>query len=841
MKKKREQQTKPGKFVSIKTKLLGIILPVVITIVAVLTGLSYIVSKSVIKENAEELLKTSVKGQASDIEAWLDQNLQSFRVAKQALERMDFNEEQLQTFLDAYHGFDSNYPDGLYIADGDGTFYCAEAAQEIILRKPDDNGNYINNGDFSERRDLADDTDWQLFTAEGGEASVKMKDNEVLITTKEEGTVDYSVQFVQAGLPMKKGSTYSVSFDAYASAGRTMKIGISAPDRDYKRYLEDTVVELTSEKQTFRYEFTVEDENDANGRIEFNLGACGSTDAVMISNVSLMMADGEESVDDGSKSSPGKVTQAEWFQSGLSRVNMGFTNAYANGEGEQIISACGMLRTASGKVRVLSADMSLDKVSVYVNSFVKMEDAEAFLVNAEDNTILASRDTDLISKKLAETGNDFLKAVGKRISQNKLSIAEIDGNMTGFEGIEGTDWMLVSYVPSKTIYRDLDNIRNIMILFGLVSVLLLTGLLERIIHIVISPIKKLTDVIRSMTDGDFTVHTQTKSNDEIGVMSRCVEKFIAAMRDMIASINNVSGILHNQADSSKDVSVQMFSASKTQNQSMKELNETVEQLSISVNGIAESATTLATLVTETRDDGEGVGAKMNETVDISQKGKAAMQDVSVAMQNINNSVRKLQLAIDAVERASGEITAITGVIGDIADETSLLSLNASIEAARAGEAGKGFTVVAAEIGKLAQTSMESVKHIDDLVLEIKSSIGDVIHQANDSVDNINSSNALIEKAVETFDVIFGNIDMVGNLIHQMIVKVDRVEDEARNVAAISEEQAASAEEIASSSDVLVEQANSLMANSETVTRESNELTNSAQELSAQIGVFKIGS
>ena len=137
--------------------------------------------------------------------------------------------------------------------------------------------------------------------------------------------------------------------------------------------------------------------------------------------------------------------------------------------------------------------------------------------------------------------------------------------------------------------------------------------------------------------------------------------------------------------------------------------------------------------------------------------------------------------------------------------------------------------------------MESVKHIDDLVLEIKSSIGDVIHQANDSVDNINSSNALIEKAVETFDIIFGNIDMVGNLIHQMIVKVDRVEDEARNVAAISEEQPASAEEIASSSDVLVEQANSLMANSETVTRESNELTNSAQELSAQIGVFKIGS
>ncbi|RKI39674.1 HAMP domain-containing protein [bacterium D16-51] len=841
MKKKKERQKKPGKFISIKTKLLGIILPVVIIIVTVLTGLSYVVSKSVIKENAQELLETSVKGQGSDIEAWLNQNLKSFQAAKQTLEQMNFNERQLQTFLNAYHGFDSNYPNGMYIADSDGTLYCAEAAQEAVLRGPDDNGNYINNGGFSDDRDLADDTDWQLFTAEGGKASAKIKNNEVSIATEQEGTVDYSVQFVQAGLPMKKGSTYKVSFDAYALADRTMKIGISAPDRDYKRYLEDTVVELTSEKQTFQYEFTMEDENDVNGRMEFNLGACGSTDTVMISNVFIQMTAGEEAGEESSKSSPDKVIKSEWFQSGLSRVNMGFTNAYTNEEGEQVISACGMLRTASGKVHVLSADMSLDKVSVYVNSFVKMEDAEAFLVNIEDNTILASRDTSLISKSLDETGNDYMKAVGKRILKNELSIAEINGNMTGFEKIEGTDWMLVSYVPSKTVFHDLNNIRNIMLLFGLVSVLVLTGLLERIIHIVISPIKKLTDVIKSMTDGDFTVHTQTKSNDEIGVMSRCVEKFIAAMRDMIASINNVSGILHNQADSSKDVSVQMLSASITQNQSMKELNETVEQLSISVSGIAESATTLAILVTETRDDGEGVSSKMNETVEISQKGKVAMQDVSVAMQNINNSVRKLQLAIDAVEKASEEITNITGVIGSIADETSLLSLNASIEAARAGEAGRGFTVVATEIGKLAQTSMESVQHIDDLVLEIKSSIGDVINQANDSVDNINNSNILIENAVETFDIIFENIDTVGNLIHQMITKVDKVEDEARNVAAISEEQAASAEEIASSSDVLVDQANSLMSNSETVTKESNELTNSAEELSTQIGVFKIGN
>ena len=75
-------------FVSIKTKLLGVILPIVGIIVIVLAGLSYHVSKKVIKSDAEGLLETSVKSQASDIEAWLNQNLTSFQVEKQALEKL---------------------------------------------------------------------------------------------------------------------------------------------------------------------------------------------------------------------------------------------------------------------------------------------------------------------------------------------------------------------------------------------------------------------------------------------------------------------------------------------------------------------------------------------------------------------------------------------------------------------------------------------------------------------------------------------------------------------------------------------------------------------------------
>lgn len=841
MNKTKEVKAGHKKFISIKTKLLGIILPVMAVIIVVLISLSYYVSKRVVQSDAQKLLKTSVESQVSEIEEWLDKNLSSFGMAKQALEWSNLDEKQLQSFLDAYYGFNSNFPGGIYIADMEGKVYKGHEGSRrnagTELREPDSHGNYIKDGRFKRDGKVGDNGIWQFYTALEGKGDAKIQNGEVYISTESEGTADYSIQLVQAGVPVKSGSSYKLSFDAYADKERIIKTGISAPDRDYQRYLEDTEVNLSKNKQTFTYEFIMAGSDDANGRLEFNLGAMGSAAGVSISNVSLIetSANNAGSKDTGDAS----ILQTEWFKEALCRVNMGFTDAYTNENGEQVISACGMLRSDDDSVHVISADLSLDKISVYVNSFVKMENAESFLVDIKNNTVIASRDPSLISQPLDSMDNNFMKEAGKRIAQDSPHIAEIDGNMSVFEKVDGTDWVLVSYVPSKTIYQDLDFIRNIMVLFGVVSILVMMVLFERIIHIVINPVKKLTDVIKTMTSGDFTVSSHTKSNDEIGVMGRCVEKFIATMSSMIASIDNVSDKLHKQADNSKDVSGQMFDASKEQNTSMKELNNTVEQLSQSVGEIAQSATTLAMLVEETKEDGDGVNSKMKETVDVSQIGKEAMQDVSSAMQDINSSVKKLQSAIDEVGRTSEEITNITRVIGGIADETNLLSLNASIEAARAGDAGKGFAVVALEIGKLAQTSVDSVQHIDRLVLEIKTSVQDVVQQANNSVKNIGSSSVLIGNAVNTFDVIFENIEETGHLVQNMIQKVNQVEDVARNVAAISEEQAASSQEILGSSDILVEQADRLMENSETVAKESEELTNSAEELAAQIGNFNI--
>ena len=155
----------------------------------------------------------------------------------------------------------------------------------VTLREPDAAGNYIVNGDFAAAESLSDSEGWSFLTTLGGEGAAAIENGALRVTTANPGTVDYSVQLVQPGLPLQEGGVYEVRFDASADAPRTMKVGVSAPDRGYKRYLEDTAVQLTTEKQTYTYTFTMTDDADPNGRLEFNMGAAGSDAGITLSNV----------------------------------------------------------------------------------------------------------------------------------------------------------------------------------------------------------------------------------------------------------------------------------------------------------------------------------------------------------------------------------------------------------------------------------------------------------------------------------------------------------------------------------------------------------------------------
>ena len=654
--------------ISIKAKLLGIIIPVVIAIILILVFTAYHVSSGIIESYSKNLLESSVNSQASKIEAWLEENLASMQMAKNMIEKLHPDEAQLQTILDASCGYSENYPEGLFLADANGSFL--------------------------------------------------------------------------------KGT-------------------------------------------------------------------------------------------DSKKQEP-NPKESMWYQEGMTRVNMAVGSAHQNPDGTNVVSASGLLNDGSDTVRVIAADMTLDRISVIVNSFIGMHDAEAFLVDKDSSVILASRDSDLISKTLGADGQSaFYKDVEKKVSGKSYDFCTLDGNMTVFKEVNGTNWLLVSYVPTNVVLADLAGLRNLMIIFSIISILVLCVLIERVTHVVIRPVKEMTRVITSMASGDFTVSMKVKGNDEIAVMGRSVEHFIASMKEMIRQMGHVSDRLEKQAGSSKNVSGEMNSAANIQSQSMTELNATVDQLSVSVNEIAQNATQLAGVVADTKEDSDKVEDKMRTTVEVSEKGKADMESVGNALHNIEISIHNLEEAVDKVGTASGEIVDIIKLIGDIAEETNLLSLNASIEAARAGEAGRGFAVVASQIGVLAKNSADSVAHITSLINEINGLVDDAVKQAGSSASDIESSADLIHIAVDTFDQIFQNIQETSHLIEGVVEKINQVDQVATNVAAISEEQAASSDEILSTSESMLQQAKSISKNSEQVEAEAGNLAESADQLADQVKQFQI--
>lgn len=654
--------------ISIKAKLLGIIIPVVIAIILILVFTAYHVSSGIIESYSKNLLESSVNSQASKIEAWLEENLASMQMAKTMIEKLHPDEAQLQTILDASCGYSENYPDGLFLADANGSFL--------------------------------------------------------------------------------KGT-------------------------------------------------------------------------------------------DSKKQEP-NPKESMWYQEGMTRVNMAVGSAHQNPDGTNVVSASGLLNDGLDTVRVIAADMTLDRISVIVNSFIEMHDAEAFLVDKDSSVILASRDSDLISKTLGADGQSaFYKDVEKKVSGKSYDFCTLDGNMTVFKEVNGTNWLLVSYVPTRVVLADLVGLRNLMIIFSIISILVLCVLIERVTHVVIRPVKEMTRVITSMASGDFTVSMKVKGNDEIAVMGRSVEHFIASMKEMIRQMGHVSDRLGKQAGSSKNVSGEMNSAANIQSQSMTELNATVDQLSVSVNEIAQNATQLAGVVADTKEDSDKVEDKMRTTVEVSEKGKADMESVGNALHNIEISIHNLEEAVDKVGTASGEIVDIIKLIGDIAEETNLLSLNASIEAARAGEAGRGFAVVASQIGVLAKNSADSVAHITSLINEINGLVDDAVKQAGSSASDIESSADLIHTAVDTFDQIFQNIQETSHLIESVVEKINQVDQVATNVAAISEEQAASSDEILATSESMLQQAKSISKNSEQVEAEAGNLAESADQLADQVKQFQI--
>ena len=158
---------------------------------------------------------------------------------------------------------------------------------EKNFREPTADGNLIYNGDFKDVEPLDDETNWFFLLFQNGQGAAEIKDETLIITSEAEGDVDYSVQLVQPELPMIKGKKYRLTFDARADEERDIVVCVSAPTAGWIRYLPDTTQTISTEWETYTFDFEMKDKDDNNGRLEYNLGHRGSTATFYLKNVRI--------------------------------------------------------------------------------------------------------------------------------------------------------------------------------------------------------------------------------------------------------------------------------------------------------------------------------------------------------------------------------------------------------------------------------------------------------------------------------------------------------------------------------------------------------------------------
>lgn len=402
------------------------------------------------------------------------------------------------------------------------------------------------------------------------------------------------------------------------------------------------------------------------------------------------------------------VTNQLWFKEGLRRVNPNYTGIYYDNDGNKIISACGMLNDMNN-VRIISTNLSIDSINIIVNSSVSMNGAESLLVDKTDGKIFVSRENDLISTKITESDNQFYKKIHELISSEEPSVQTIDNNLVICREISGTDWILVSYIDKNIITANIDKLRNLLIIVAVGCLILICAVNFVAVYYSIRPLRILSEKIKAMAEGDFTITVFPRGTDEISEIERSVETFLNCMHEMISEIHSISENIQNQADASSIISSDMQNSSISQAEAMATLNSSVEQISVSITDLAESATNLSGVVFNTTETSVKIKSAIEklikriseEKVILSQNSSSEaqnavkifdeiisyIQDVELGFNTMVNEMKIVNTVAMDVSAVAEEQAASTNMISDtsekMVDEANLLATQSEHVAAGA--------------------------------------------------------------------------------------------------------------------------------------------------------------
>lgn len=250
---------------------------------------------------------------------------------------------------------------------------------------------------------------------------------------------------------------------------------------------------------------------------------------------------------------------------------------------------------------------------------------------------------------------------------------------------------------------------------------------------IIFPAQQLMRELDRLAKGDFSISLKRGSQDEIGEITASTERVRTSLHSILEGINQSSATLSSTATQLAATSHQVAESSLSQSDAASGVAASIEELSVSITSVAESAEQGNQLVAKALDD--------------TQQSNQKLTEMAVCFGAVEDSVQKISVSIDDFVKSTQAISSMTRQVREIADQTNLLALNAAIEAARAGEQGRGFAVVADEVRKLAEKSTKSASEIDNITQALNnrtSGLGESIQHGQKSLA---ASNELMKSVV----------------------------------------------------------------------------------------------
>ncbi|ENO1849301.1 TPA: methyl-accepting chemotaxis protein [Vibrio vulnificus] len=377
----------------------------------------------------------------------------------------------------------------------------------------------------------------------------------------------------------------------------------------------------------------------------------------------------------------------------------------------------------------------------------------------------------------------------------------------------GQRWELIGYIDLDNIQSNTDQLNWMITLALLVCAAVIIVSSVILLQVSFKPLSRLNSVVADLSqgNGDLTQRLAIESKDEIGQISHSINLFIEKLQQMFIEV----------ADSSKEIDHAVVNLSEQSRSNLHTLNQhtqeteqaitAIEEMSASANSIAQSADNAAHL-TET-------------TTRYADESK---QTVMGAVESVNGLVTQVVAMSDTITRMSDDtkqISTVLQVIGDIAEQTNLLALNAAIEAARAGEQGRGFAVVADEVRALAARTQQSTAQINEMLAKLKSTTENVVNEMGSTRTRCEETAERTNHVMDSLNVVTDSVAEINNLNTLMATSAMEqrqvTQEVSKNMAAIQE---------------IVRLLNENAAQSTSI---SDELQNTSHALTDVVGRFRV--